>query len=234
MAAEGLLIFDKPMGPTSFACVSLARRALGVERIGHCGTLDPLAQGILLLLLGTATKRQNDFLSLDKEYRFRARWGIQTDTADIQGKTLAECPPPIVAPESLQAVMTSFVGETMQMPPKVSALKYKGKPRYVWARRGIEVPRFARPVRIDRFELIASDSLTWEARVVCSRGTYIRALIEDVAGRFGALAVMESLVRERVGPHTLAQALSWESLRSIPRLELETHVHPIGADTRIV
>ena len=145
-AAYGLLVLDKPAGITSYDCVHHVKRISGEKRVGHCGTLDPLAEGVLLLLIGRATRHQEAFLAMEKQYWFRAQFGTQTDTGDREGKCIQTLAVPVLDADRLQVALSSLVGEHWQTPPRYSALKYKGKPYYHWARRGIEIPRHPRPV----------------------------------------------------------------------------------------
>ncbi|MFA5975619.1 MAG: tRNA pseudouridine(55) synthase TruB [Elusimicrobiota bacterium] len=230
---EGLLLIDKPSGPTSYDCVHHVKRISGQPRVGHCGTLDPLAQGVLILLLGRATKQQDAFLGMEKQYWFRAQFGILTDTGDREGKRLQTMGVLPLESCPLQTVLTGFVGEHGQIPPRYSALKYKGKPYYHWARRGMDIPRVPRPVQIHSFELLKLDGAFWEARVTCSRGTYIRTLVEEVAQRLGTIATLEALVRERVGNYRREAALSWDRLLTLDREGLRGYCEPnIRTDTR--
>jgi tRNA pseudouridine55 synthase len=212
---SGLFLFDKPAGVTSFDCVRMVKKRLGAARAGHCGTLDPAARGLLLILLGNATRLQNSFLGLEKEYWFRAQFGIQSTTGDMEGEITTAASGTTFTQEELETILESFVGHTLQIPPLFSALKYKGKPYYHYARKGQEVPRVARPVSIGSFTLQSFANPFWEALLTCSRGTYVRTLVEDVAARLGTCATLVELVRERVGPYRRQEALTAEQLRSL-------------------
>ncbi len=220
MPESGLLVLDKPSGPTSYDCVRHVKRILQGVRVGHCGTLDPLARGVLLLLIGSSTRQQDQFMGLEKQYWFRAEWGWLSETGDRQGRRLRTFPAEPIARDRLETVAKGFVGELWQTPPRVSALKYKGKPLYAWAREGVEVPRPTRKIRITSFEILSADNAFWEARVVCSRGTYIRSLVEDVAEQLGTGAVVAELIRERVGSYTREGALRWNQVCSSDRRQL--------------
>jgi len=225
--AGGLLLLDKPSGVTSFDCVHRVRRQLGVKRVGHCGTLDPAARGLLMILAGPATRAQDSFLGLEKEYWFRGEFGVKTSTGDREGNVIEERPCDHVTREKLKEVLKGFVGETEQIPPLYSALKYKGKPYYHYARKGLDVPRTARPVTIVSLSLESLCPPYWDARVVCSRGTYVRTLVEDIAERLGTCATLAELVRERVGSYKREQALSWQELRMIATKDLSALLIPI-------
>jgi tRNA pseudouridine55 synthase len=219
---EGLLLLDKPAGLTSFDCVRHVKRTLGGVRVGHCGTLDPLAEGLLLILAGPATRRQESFLALPKTYWFCAELGRRTSTGDREGEILEQKPWDGVTQERLEEVIQRFIGTTPQLPPRYAALKYKGKPYYEYARKGIEVPRVPRLVTIHSFSLLSFRPPLWEARVVCARGAYVRVLVEDVAAALGTCGVLVKLIRERIGPYIREDALSWEKLTQSSREELAT------------
>ena len=217
---SGLLVLDKPSGPTSFDCVHRVKRFFPGARVGHCGTLDPMAEGVLLILLGPSTRLQDQFLALEKQYWFRAKWGVKTHTGDREGNVLETRAVTPLSKERVEEITPQFMGETLQTPPRVSALKYKGKRMYKWTREGIEVPRAPRPVTISTLTILSSQDDVWEGRVVCSRGTYIRTLAEDIAERLGTLAHLDALVRERVGPYTREQGLSWDRLQTLTSEQL--------------
>ncbi len=217
---SGLLLLDKPSGPTSFDCVRKARSILGQRRMGHCGTLDPMAQGVLVLVYGDCTRRQHEFLGMEKQYWFRGELGRSSESGDRTGKTLETRPVGGITLDALKAAAQTFVGEVWQTPPKVSAVKYQGKRLYEWTRKGIEVPRAPRQVHITSFDILSFDGTFYEGRVVCSRGTYIRTLAEDLAIKLGSLGLVDALIRERVGVYRRENALSWERLCSSSREQL--------------
>jgi tRNA pseudouridine55 synthase len=225
---SGLLLLDKPSGPSSFDCVRQARRILQQRRIGHCGTLDPIAQGVLLLVFGQYTRRQAEFLELEKQYWFRAEFGRSTDSGDRTGATLERRPFEHLTRQALEQAVLHFIGDQWQIPPKVSAIKYQGKRLYEWAREGVEVPRPPRRVTIRSIDVLQFDGAFWEARVMCSRGTYIRSLAEDVAARLGTVATVDALVRERVGEYRRENAVSWEQLCGWNRDQLLEKVAAFG------
>ena len=198
----------------------MARRILQEKRIGHCGTLDPMAQGVLMLVFGHHTRRQSEFLDMEKQYWFRSELGRSTDSGDRTGKTIDTLPFKQVTRAALESVVQGFVGEQLQIPPKVSAVKYQGKRLYEWTRQGIEVPRAPRQVHIRSFEVLAFDGHFYEARVMCSRGTYIRTLAEDVARKLGTAGTVDALIRERVGTYRREDALDWDRLCHSTRDEL--------------
>lgn len=226
---SGLLLLDKPEGVTSFDCVRLAKRRFLAARAGHCGTLDPSARGLLLILLGQSTRLQDSFLGLEKEYWFRGQFGIKTSTADREGHVVEERPFHHVTQDALTTMLESFVGEIEQTPPLYSALKFKGKPYYHYARKGQDVPRVPRKISIASITLLSLELPYWEARVVCSRGTYVRTLVEDIAERLGACATLAALSRERIGSYRKDQALSWDALRAAESDVLNMALRPATA-----
>jgi tRNA pseudouridine55 synthase len=231
---SGLLLLDKPAGVTSFDCVSVVRRKLSAKRVGHCGTLDPAARGLLLILVGSATREQDSFLGLEKEYSFKGEWGRKTSTADLEGEIVEQKAFDHVTKERLEDTLKDFVGNKEQLAPMYSALKYKGKHYYDYARKGLSIPRVPRPITIHFFSLISFALPYWEARVVCSRGTYVRTLVEDVAERMGTCAVLVELVRERIGFYKREDALTWQELRMIEPENLAALLLPIGSEAALV
>jgi tRNA pseudouridine55 synthase len=226
MPESGLLLLDKPIGPTSFDCVLKARHILGRKaRVGHCGTLDPMAEGVLVLLFGSYTRRQDEFHEMEKQYWFRCELGRATDSGDRTGATIETLPVPEIGRGQLDEVVKTFVGDQWQTPPKVSAIKYKGKRLYEWARQGVVVPRPPRQITISSFDVLSFDGKFWEARVVCSRGTYIRSLAEDVARKLGTAGTVDALVRERVGTYRREDAVNWDQLCTANREEFLRLAH---------
>jgi tRNA pseudouridine55 synthase len=220
---SGLLVVDKPAGLTSFDCVHRVKRILQVKKVGHCGTLDPMAKGVLLLLIGKSTREQENYLGLQKQYRFRGQWGQTTDTGDREGVVTEIKAFSHITQDRLESVLREFEGTQSQTPPRYAALKYKGKPYYRWARMGVEIPRVPRPIEIYSLELLSWEGAFWEARVCCSRGTYIRTLVEDIARRLDTVGMLDDLVRERVGSFTQSEALSWPEVERSTREELSAH-----------
>lgn len=223
------MLLDKPSGMTSFDCVAVVRKRLGVQRVGHCGTLDPAARGLLLILVGTATSSQDSFLGLEKEYVFRAELGSKTATGDLEGAPIETKPWGHVGRSQLEEALHRFTGELQQVPPMYSALKYRGKPYYEYARKGLSVPRSPRAVTIRSFSLVSFRPPSWEARVVCSRGTYIRTLVENVSESLKTCGTLTDLVRERIGRYRKDQALSWQELRMISSENLLPFLQPVLA-----
>jgi tRNA pseudouridine55 synthase len=214
---EGILVIDKPSGPTSSDVVLKVKRLLHADRVGHTGTLDPLATGVLPLCLGRATRLSQFFTEADKSYRAEVRLGVRTDTGDSLGKVMQERPVPVLAEARVEAALATLRGEQLQTPPMYSAVKVRGERLYEAARRGEEIARAARPIRVDRFELILLTPGKLTLEVDCSKGTYVRTLVEDVGEKLGCGAHLTALRRLRSGRFGLDDALSLEALeRALP------------------
>ena len=211
--SSGVLVVDKGPGPTSFDVVAVVRRQLGVRRVGHAGTLDPAATGVLPILIGEATKLMPYLVDQDKEYLATVRFGLTTDTHDASGRVLAEVEVPRFDRYELEEVCRSFVGRIKQVPPMYSAVHHEGRRLYELARKGIEVDRAPREVVVRSITVgeVAPPRAT--LRVVCGKGTYVRVLAADLGAALGWGAAVERLVRCRVGPFELDGALPWDDLR---------------------
>lgn len=230
---DGLLLVNKPPGLTSHDVVQVVRRKLAIRRIGHTGTLDPMAQGLLVLLVGSATKHQRALQMHDKTYDAILQLGTQTDTGDAEGALVRRAPVPSLTRDRVAAVLDSFVGPLAQTPPAYSAVKVQGRPAYWWARRRQPVTLSPRLVRVDSLQLLECDAQTMTFRVRCSSGTYIRTLAESMAERLGTVGHLTRLVRLRIGDWHVDQAtpLSWiqaassdEVIRALlPMAALPTH-----------
>jgi tRNA pseudouridine55 synthase len=207
-----VLLLDKPAGMSSNQALQTARRLLGAAKAGHTGTLDPLATGLLPLCFGEATKVSQFLLGAHKTYRARARLGVTTSTGDSEGEVLLERPV-AVDEAALRAALAAHTGDIQQVPPMHSALKHDGQRLYELARRGETVERPARPVHIGRLELLQFEGDTFEVDIDCSKGTYVRSLVEDIGEMLGCGAHMTALRRLRVGALDLAQAVDLDRLR---------------------
>jgi tRNA pseudouridine55 synthase len=240
---DGILIIDKPERMTSHDVVARVRRILGTKRVGHTGTLDPFATGVMVLLVGKAT-RLAQFLDKDeKEYEAVIRFGFETDTGDRTGRPNAECGVRSAefdsADHDWETVFSSFRGELMQTPPMYSAKKVEGKKLYELARKGIEIPRQAVPVFISKLEILPNESRPMHSelriRVVCSAGTYIRTLAEDIGRAVGAGAHLTELRRTRAGRFGIDRAATLDQLEAandpsdelIPITEAVSHLPEI-------
>jgi len=209
---EGILIVDKPSGMTSHDVVSFIRRRFKMRRVGHAGTLDPLATGVLIMLIGPSTKLFSKFEPFDKTYLATLLLGTKTDSSDIQGKVIEEKPYTDITEEQFKEVMKGFVGEIQQVPPMVSAVKINGKKLYELAREGKEVPRPARNVRIDELKLVEFASPYVKIYLECSKGTYVRQLAHDIGDRLGCGACITQIRRAAVGPFTLERSVQLEEV----------------------
>lgn len=209
---DGICLINKPAGMTSFDVVYHVRKAAGTKSVGHTGTLDPQATGVLVVLLGRACKALPYLSGKTKEYIAELTLGTKTDTGDIWGKPIAAAAVPAVDSAQLQAVLNSFLGKSMQLPPMVSAIKKDGKKLYEYAREGIEVKREKRPIEITEMELLQMVP-TIRFRVVCSNGTYVRTLCEDIAEKLGTVGTMSSLTRTAACGYTLAQCQTLDEVK---------------------
>ena len=195
---DGFLILDKPAGITSAQCVYKLRSVLGIKKIGHCGTLDPLATGLLPISIGEGTKFSNYLTNKDKLYEVVIKFGLETDTGDITGKIVSKSQKSYSL-SSLEAEIKKIEGFQDQLPPMYSALKVKGKPLYYWARRGVFLSREERKINVSEVTLIEHNNKEAKLRIACSKGTYIRGLAEDLGRRIKCYATVKSLRRLKVG-----------------------------------
>ncbi|HET6615025.1 MAG TPA: tRNA pseudouridine(55) synthase TruB [Dehalococcoidia bacterium] len=246
MSFDGFIVIDKPAGVTSFAMVSLMRRLTGVRRIGHAGTLDPLATGVLPVAIGVATRFIEYLDDEAKTYVATVRFGITTDTYDADGEVTARADASKLTREAVEAAFARFVGEIEQTPPAYSAIKVAGKPLYRYAREGAEVAISPRRVRIDAIRLLSFDAERAEAtiEVDCGKGTYIRSLAHDAGQALGCGAHLTALRRTRSGgfgieeAHTrdaIARAAAEETLDELllaPDRAVERRPAAIFADAR--
>lgn len=209
---DGILIINKPAGITSHDVVDIIRRRFNIRRVGHAGTLDPMATGVLVILIGKATKTSIAFMQDDKEYVATLFLGKRTDTQDSSGRVIEERPIDGLYIDSIKRTFNSFLGEIEQIPPMVSAKKYKGKKLYQLARKGKSVPRGSRKIKIHEIELLDCNLPEVAFRVRCSKGTYIRTLCEDIGKALGYPAHMSGLVRTMSGRFSLEQALNLDTV----------------------
>lgn len=226
VSRSGVLVVDKPSGPTSFDMVALLRRRLGVRRVGHAGTLDPAAVGVLPLLIGEATKLVPYLADEDKEYVATVRFGVTTDTQDLTGRVLSTAPVPALTHEGLTAATRPFVGRIRQVPPMFSALHHQGRRLYELAREGVEVPREPRDVTVHDIVVEAVTDVTATLRIVCGRGTYVRTLAADLGAALGCGGAIECLARSRVGAFQRDGALPAAELAAATPESLWAHVLP--------
>jgi tRNA pseudouridine55 synthase len=199
MHLDGILVVDKPQGITSHDVVDFIRQKFNIKHVGHAGTLDPMATGVLVLLLGKATKLSNTFTSEDKEYVAKVFFGKKTDTQDGEGKVIEEKDIGSLDIEPIKKTLDNFKGEIEQIPPMVSAIKHKGKKLYQLARSGKTIKREPRKITISIIEILDFKFPELTFRVRCSKGTYIRTLCEDIGKALGVPSHMSSLVRKASG-----------------------------------
>ena len=226
-AIEGLLLVNKPSGMTSHDVVDVVRRAFHLRRVGHTGTLDPMAEGLLIVLVGAATKHQRELQASEKVYEAVLRLGARTDTADADGQVVATAPVPVLEAGRVAEVLASFQGELSQTPPAYSAVKVKGRPAYWWARRNTPVPLSARTVQLTEVALLGCTADTIRFRVRCSAGTYVRTLAEMIAERLGTLGHLAALVRLRIGAWDVAHAKSVAWIQTATSEALSREVIPV-------
>lgn len=227
LIVNGLLLLDKPRGITSNAALQCVKRLLLAQKAGHTGSLDPLAEGMLPICLGQATKFSQFLLNADKTYRVSARLGIRTTTGDSEGTVIAERLSAHVTPSLLDQVVAQFRGTLQQTPSMYSALKYKGQPLYKLARQGITVDRASRKIIIYELTLLKHEGDYLELFVRCSKGTYIRTLIEDIGEALGCGATVLTLRRLSVGDFCENQMVTLGHLEKIKTELLSRYVLPL-------
>jgi len=216
-AVDGLLLLNKPTGMTSNRALQIVKRLLNARKAGHTGSLDPAATGMLPLCFGEATKVCAYLLDADKTYRVTARLGVATDTADADGKEIGTAAVPDLSAADWDSILQGFVGESQQIPPMYSALKQDGKRLYELARKGEVVERAPRRISIDEIVLLEAAGSRLVFRVSCSKGTYIRTLVEDVAKQAGTLAHTMRLHRETVGHFEASDMIDLDTVETLSR-----------------
>ncbi len=223
---DGALLIDKPAGPTSHDVVDLIRRQFGIKKVGHCGTLDPNATGLLLIVLGRGTKLSEKLMSDDKVYEGTMKFGVTTNSYDADGETLETRPVPPLTAEHLNELASTFVGDLMQMPPMVSAIKKDGVPLYKLARKGIEVEREPRLVHLYSFRFTDYREPLGAFRVACTKGTYVRSLAHELGQKTGCGAHLATLRRTASGKFDVADAKPLDEVLRLSTAELEKRVIP--------
>ncbi|CAG0949076.1 tRNA pseudouridine synthase B [Anaerolineae bacterium] len=226
---HGMLLLDKSPGMSSNGAVQRVKRLFQANKVGHTGSLDPIATGLLPLCLGEATKLSGFLLSTDKRYFTRVRLGKTTTTADIEGDTLEEKPVPVLDESLIEAALRPFRGEIEQMPPMYSALKHQGRKLYELARKGVEVERQPRRISIYELRLLDYGAGFLDLDVHCSKGTYIRVLAEDIGAALGCGGHVEQLRRTAVGNFNLAQSVRFEDLETMADEERLALLLPFSA-----
>ncbi len=225
---NGILIVDKPLGPTSHDVVAVVRRAARQKKVGHAGTLDPLATGLLVLALGQATRTIEFLVGHDKVYEARVRLGQATTTYDAEGETIATHEGPLPTRDEVETALGALRGEIMQRPPIFSAIKQGGEALYEKARRGEAVEVAARPVTIHALRVTAWEPPHVGLHVHCSKGTYIRSLAHDLGAALGVGGHLSALRRVASGAFTLAQARPLDAIKSATPEEIEAMLLPVG------
>lgn len=221
---DGALLIDKPAGPTSHDVVDAIRRDFRLKKVGHCGTLDPNATGLLILVLGKATRLSEKLMSDDKTYEGTMKFGVTTDSYDADGEVVATAPVPPLTLDQLNAAAATFVGDLQQTPPMVSAVKKGGVPLYKLARRGLEVPRQPRMVHVYQYQFSAYDPPLGTFRVTCTKGTYVRSLAHDLGQKLGCGAHLATLRRTVSGKFNVADAIPFEEALKLSATELQQRV----------
>lgn len=209
---NGVVILNKPADFTSFDAVAKLRRIFHTRKIGHTGTLDPMATGVLPICIGSATAAVDMLTAENKTYVAGVKLGFRTDTLDTTGTVTATAPIPSITRELLEEAFSHFLGEIDQMPPMYSAIKQNGKKLYELARKGIEVERPTRRVCVHGIRLLSFDDESFSFEVSCSKGLYVRSLIDDIGVRLGTFAVMSSLVRTQTGSFSIDRAVTIQAL----------------------
>jgi tRNA pseudouridine55 synthase len=225
-ALDGALLIDKPCGPTSHDVVDIIRRSFNIKKVGHCGTLDPNATGLLIIVLGRGTKLSEKLMSDDKVYEGTIKFGEATDSYDSDGELTASLPVPPLTVEELNEAAKTFVGDQMQKPPMVSAVKQGGVPLYKLARKGIEVEREARLVHIYNFKFSRYEEPLGEFRLACTKGTYVRSIAHDLGQNLGCGAHLSALRRTVSGKFDVREAVELDAVLKLGPRELEQRVIP--------
>jgi tRNA pseudouridine55 synthase len=231
---DGLLLVDKPPGRTSHDIVDFVRRRFDQRKVGHCGTLDPIATGLLMLVVGKATRVQDLLMAEDKEYEGTLKLGETTDTQDAAGKVLETKPVPALDRSTIDAAFSKFSGEFDQVPPMVSAIKKDGVPLYKLAREGKTIDRPARKVRIDKYEILEIALPIVRFRIHCTKGFYVRTYCHDLGQVLGCGGHMAALIRTRSGNFELSKAVRWSDLEAAQGIDyLARHLISLPEISRI-
>jgi len=216
-SVSGILLIDKPAGPTSHDVVLRVRRAFGLSRVGHSGTLDPMATGLLVLLVGPATRFQSKLQGLAKSYSGTALLGVETDTGDQQGKETARRSVPELSAEELQGRLSRWLGRSELPLPRFCAVKYKGKPLYHYARKGVEVPTRVRVQEVMAWQVTGWSAPLLHFSIRCAGGTYVRSLVQALGRDVGCGATLWALRRDSVGPFSVQDALPIDDFEGLSR-----------------
>jgi len=228
LAESGIILIDKPEEWTSHDVVNCVRRRFAIGKVGHCGTLDPIATGLLVLVCGRATKLSAHLTTQDKVYSGALTLGIETHSEDRTGEVTATRDASGVTEQAVRDACAKFIGPIRQVPPMVSAIKQGGKPLYKLARKGQEVEREARDIVIHSFDITAIDLPHVSFRIHCSKGTYVRTICADIGRELGCGAHMRDLRRLASGPFSIGNAYSIDDVKSWEREEFLARMTPLG------
>jgi tRNA pseudouridine55 synthase len=230
---DGVLLVDKAQGMTSHDVVAIARRALATKKVGHCGTLDPLATGLLLITIGRGTKIQDLLMSEDKEYVGTIRLGEVTDSQDADGQVIEKHPVPELTREQIQQAFDKFKGDFYQTPPMISAIKKNGVPLYKLARQGKQIELEPRFVRVYAQEIRDIRLPDIDFLVVCSKGFYVRTYANDIGHELGCGAHLSALRRTKSGRFSVDNAVSVDELKTLPREQLVNRILSLPTVSRL-
>ena len=225
-ALDGAILIDKPSGPTSHDVVDAIRRKFGIKKVGHCGTLDPAATGLLIIVLGRGTKLSEKLMGDDKVYEGTIKFGETTDSYDADGEITGSLPVMPMTLEELNEAAASFIGDQMQVPPMVSAIKKGGVPLYKLARKGVEVEREPRFIHVYNFRFTDYSEPLATFRLACTKGTYVRSVAHDLGQKIGCGAHLATLRRSVSGKFDVADALPLDQVLNFSPAELEKRVLP--------
>lgn len=223
---DGALLVDKPAGPTSHDVVDAIRRKFGIKKVGHCGTLDPNATGLLIIVLGRGTKLSERLMGDDKVYEGEIKFGESTDSYDADGELTASLPVPPLTAEALNDEAAKFVGDQMQVPPMVSAIKKGGVPLYKLARKGVEVEREPRLIHIYNFRFTEYHEPRGKFKLACTKGTYVRSIAHELGQKIGCGAHLATLRRTVSGKFDVADAQPLDEILNLTPTQLEKRVIP--------
>jgi len=225
-ALDGAILIDKPSGPTSHDVVDAIRRKFGIKKVGHCGTLDPAATGLLIIVLGRGTKLSEKLMGDDKVYEGTIKFGETTDSYDADGEITGSLPIMPMTLEELNQAAASFIGDQMQVPPMVSAIKKGGVPLYKLARKGVEVEREPRFIHIYNFRFTDYSEPLATFKLACTKGTYVRSVAHDLGQKIGCGAHLATLRRSVSGKFDVADASPLDQVLNFSSAELEKRVLP--------
>jgi tRNA pseudouridine55 synthase len=225
-ALDGALLIDKPAGPTSHDVVDAIRRKFGIKKVGHCGTLDPNATGLLIIVLGRGTKLSERLMGDDKVYEGTMKFGESTDSYDADGELVASLPVMPMTLDQLNEEAATFIGDQMQVPPMVSAIKKGGVPLYKLARKGVEVEREPRLIHIYNFRFTEYNEPLGAFKLACTKGTYVRSVAHDLGHKLGCGAHLATLRRSVSGKFDVADAKTLDAVLNMSTAELEKRVIP--------